>query len=146
MSDETAASPRIPPAIGIGLTPYLTIQGGRGREAMRFYEAAFQAREVFLNMADDGKRVLHGRILVNGALVFLSDHFGEMRGEAEAPAAPAGVTLHLQVDDADAWAERAKGAGAEIVMPVAEMFWGDRYGQVRDPFGHSWSIGSSPKR
>jgi PhnB protein len=146
MSDETAAvRPQTPPAMEIGLTPYLTIRDGRGQEAMRFYATAFGASEVFRNMADDGKRVLHGRLLVNGALVFLSDDFREMRGGAEAPPA-AGVTLHLQVDDADAWAERAKGAGAEIFMPVAEMFWGDRYGQLRDPFGHSWSIGSTPKR
>lgn len=50
------------------------------------------------------------------------------------------------MDDADAWAKRAADAGAEITMPVGQMFWGDRYGQLRDPFGHSWSIGSTPNR
>ena len=73
-----------------------------------------------------------------------SDDFPEMRGGAEA-AAPVGVMLHLQVDDADAWAKRAVAAGAEIVMPIQDMFWGDRYGHLRDPFGHTWSVGSSKK-
>jgi PhnB protein len=52
------------------------------------------------------------------------------------------VTLHLQVDDADRWFDRATGAGATVTMPIADQFWGDRYGQIKDPFGHSWSIGA----
>jgi PhnB protein len=134
--------PDLPPPTPIGLTPYLTIRGGRGHEAVAFYETAFGAELVFSNMADDGKRFLHGRLKINGAVIFFSDDFPDMRGGAES-AAPAGVGLHLQVDDADAWAKRAADAGAEITMPVADMFWGDRYGQLRDPFGHSWTVGSA---
>jgi PhnB protein len=131
--------PDLPPPTPPGLTPYLTIRGGRGQEALAFYAKAFGGRELFRNLAEDGKRLLHARVEINGAVVFLSDDF---RGDAEAPA---GVGLHLQVDDADAWARRAADAGAEVVMPVTDMFWGDRYGQLRDPFGHSWTVGSAKR-
>jgi PhnB protein len=125
----------------MGLTPYLTIRGGRGREAIAFYETAFGAKEVFRNMADDGQRLLHARLEVAGAILMFSDDFADMRGGAETPA-PAAFMLHLQVDDADAWAARAVGAGAEMVMPIQDMFWGERYGHLRDPFGFTWSVGS----
>jgi PhnB protein len=137
-------APALPPPTPMGLTPYLTIRGGRGQEAMAFYAKAFGGEELFRNMADDGKRFMHARVLINGAVVFFSDDFPEMRGGAEAPA-PGGVGLHLQVDDADAWAKRAVDAGAELTMPLADMFWGDRYGHLRDPFGHSWTIGSTSR-
>lgn len=55
------------------------------------------------------------------------------------------MTLHLHVDDADAWFDRAVAAGATVVMPIDNMFWGDRYGQIKDPFGHQWSIGAPIK-
>jgi len=133
-----------PPPTPIGLTPYLTIRGGRGQEAVDFYMRAFGAKLVFSNLHDDGKRYFHGRLDINGALVFFSDDFPEFRGGGEAPP-PGGVTFHLQVDDADAWAARAIAAGAEVTMPVSDAFWGDRYGQLRDPFGHGWSVGSAIK-
>ncbi|HTX48857.1 MAG TPA: glyoxalase/bleomycin resistance/extradiol dioxygenase family protein [Caulobacteraceae bacterium] len=136
--------PDLPPPTPLGLTPYLTIRGGRAEEALAFYARAFGGRELFRNLAQDGKRLLHARVEINGAVVMLSDDFPDMRGGAESPP-PAGVVLHLQVDDADAWAHRAAVAGAEIVMPIADMFWGDRYGHLRDPFGHTWSVGSSKK-
>jgi PhnB protein len=139
-----ADAPNLPPPTPIGLTPYLTIGGGRGQEASAFYTRAFGAEELFRTLANDGKRLLHCRLRVNGDILMFSDDFPEMRGGAEA-AAPAGVMLHLQVDDADAWAKRAVAAGAEIVMPIQDMFWGDRYGHLRDPFGHTWSVGSSKK-
>ena len=134
--------PDLPPPTPPGLTPYLTNRGDRGEEALGFYGRAFGGATLFRKLADDGRRLLHARVDINGAVVMLSDDFPEMRGGAAAPA-PGGVTLHLQVDDADAWARRAIEAGAELTMPVADMFWGDRYGQVRDPFGHNWSLGSA---
>ncbi|MGH6955310.1 MAG: VOC family protein [Caulobacteraceae bacterium] len=137
-------APGLPPPTPIGLTPYLTIRGGRGQEASHFYAKAFAAKEVFRNLADDGKRLLHCRMEIAGSILMFSDDFPDMRAGAEA-AAPAGVLLHLQVDDADAWASRAAAAGCEVTMPVTQMFWGERYGQLRDPFGHSWSVGSTPK-
>ena len=78
-----------------------------------------------------------------GRDVLLNDEFPEYGGEQDI--APKGVTLHLQVDDADEWWNRAILAGAVPVFPLADQFWGDRYGQLKDPFGHSWSIGGPVK-
>ncbi len=126
-------------AIPVGVYPYLTVKGGKA--ALDFYARAFGASEEFRAYGEDGERIMHARFRVNGGAILLSDDFPEFRGGAEAPAA-AGVTIHLEVDDADRWWERAVAAGAEIAMPLADQFWGDRYGQLKDPFGHSWSIGA----
>lgn len=123
-----------------GVTPFLTIRAGRGQEALTFYAAAFDAQVVERNLTDDGTRLMQAGIRINNGWIMLSDEFPEWRGFAEP--APEGVTLHLQVDDADRWIDRAAAAGATVTMPAADQFWGDRYGQVTDPFGHRWSIGS----
>jgi PhnB protein len=125
-----------------GVTPYLSVVGGKA--AVDFYKRAFLAEEIFRNTADDGEWIMHSRLIINGDWVMLSDHFSEMAGGA-AFTPPASVTLHLQVDDADVWWNRAIEAGATIRFPLADQFWGDRYGQVVDPFGHSWSIASKIK-
>jgi len=130
-------------AIPVGLYPYLTVKGGKA--ALDFYARAFGATEEFRTYGEDGERIMHARFRVNGGAILLSDDFPEFRGGSEAPA-PAGVTLHLEVDDADRWWQRAIDAGAEIKMPLADQFWGDRYGQLKDPFGHSWSIGAPVKK
>lgn len=132
----TQAAPPTP----IGLIPYLTIPSRGGQAAVEFYRAAFGGEELFRNLADDGERLLHARLRINGALVFLSDEFPEYGHAADVT--PVGVTMHLQVDDADEWWNRALTAGAVPEMPLADTFWGDRYGRLKDPFGHSWSIGS----
>lgn len=126
-----------------GLTPHLAIADKRASEAIDFYAKAFGAREQMRIPADDGVRLLHAHLLVNGASLMLHDEFPEYVTELSGK--PDGVTLHLQVDDADAWFDRAVAAGASVVMPLDNMFWGDRYGQVKDPFGHQWSIGASIK-
>ncbi len=124
-----------------GVTPYLTARGGKAGEAIEFYKRAFGAAEQFRQPADDGKRLLHCHLVINGASVMLSDDFGPEGGPP-----PAGVTLHLQVDDADAAWNRAMAAGpCEITLPLADQFWGDRYGHFKDPYGHRWSIGGSKK-
>lgn len=126
-----------------GLTPHLTITDNRAAEAIDFYKAAFGAEEHRRMLADDGKRLMHAHLAINGASLMLNDDFPEYHGPADVGSGPpAGVTLHLQVDDADAWFNRAVAAGATAKMPVADMFWGDRYGQVKDPFGYVWSIGA----
>ena len=127
-----------------GLSPYLTIKGGRGQEAVGFYTLAFGGVEQVRHLAQDGKRVMHARLTINGGLVMLSDDFPDFNNGVASPD-PAAVMLHLQVDDADVWFERAVAAGASVRMPLADQFWGDRYGQLTDPFGHSWSIGSPKK-
>ncbi|MBX3476146.1 MAG: VOC family protein [Brevundimonas sp.] len=127
----------VPPG---GVIPYLTIPSRGGQAAIEFYRAAFGAEELFRNMADDGERILHARLRINDGLVMLSDEFPEYGQTPDAR--PQSVTLHLQVDDADEWWARALVAGAVPITPLADMFWGDRYGQMKDPFGHCWSIGA----
>jgi PhnB protein len=81
--------------------------------------------------------------MINGGLLMLSDEFPEYGNESDV--VPKGIALHLQVDDADEWWNRAVVAGAVPIMPLADQFWGDRYGRVMDPFGHTWSIAAPIK-
>ncbi len=139
MSDATQ-----PPSSG--LTPQIQIGDNRAAEAIDFYVAAFGATEVRRQVAEDGKRLMHAHIHINGASLMLHDEFPEYVGPADIDSGPpAGVTLHLQVNDTDAWFDRAVAAGARAVMPPADMFWGDRYAQVVDTFGYRWSIGAPAK-
>lgn len=135
MSQDPASLP--------GVTPHLTIRDGRAAEAIDFYVRAFGAAEVGRHPAEDGKRLMHAHLVVNGGPLFLNDDFPEMTGGPTG--APAAVTLHLQVPDADAAWERALAAGAAVRFPLDNQFWGDRYGQLTDPFGHAWSIGGPLK-
>ncbi len=134
-----ATEPNQPPTSG--LIPHIQINGSRAAEAIVFYTSAFGATEVSRMPADDGKRLLHAHIHINGASLMMHDEFPEYAGpDAVVGVPPAGTTLHLQVDNADTWFDRAVKAGATVKMPVQDMFWGDRYGQIGDPFGHVWSI------
>lgn len=127
-----------------GVVPHLTIRDNRAAEAraaeaIDFYARAFGATESGRHMAEDGRRVLHAHLDLNGGPLMLNDDFPEMMGGAAPP--PAGVGLHLDVADADAAWEKALAAGAAVRFPLDNQFWGQRYGQVTDPFGHIWSIG-----
>jgi PhnB protein len=122
-----------------GLTPHISVEGGKA--AIDFYTRAFGAEVVSQMPAEDGERLMHAHLRINGGSLMLHDHFPEYADGAAAPK-PAGVTLHLQVENADSAFQRALAAGASVVMPLADQFWGDRYGQVQDPFGHTWSIGA----
>jgi PhnB protein len=129
-----------------GLTPHIQIGDKRASEAIEFYKKAFGAIEVRRQVADDGVRLMHAHIHINGASLMLHDEFPEYVGPADVDVAGgSGLTLHLQVDNADAWFNRAVSAGATATMPVEDMFWGDRYGQVTDPFGYRWSIAHTLK-
>lgn len=124
-----------------GLTPHLQIGNSRAAEAIDFFTKAFGATERMRMPAEDGKRLMHAHIIINGASLMLHDEFPEYVDPANADVAGgSGLTLHLQVDDADGWFNRAVSAGAVATMPLENMFWGDRYGQVTDPFGYRWSI------
>lgn len=124
--------------MGVGLvTPHLTCEGAS--EAMEFYKAAFGAEEMMRLPGPDG-RLLHAAIRINGGMIMLNDHYAEMNSHSPRSLGGTPVTIHLMVDDVDAVAARAVKAGAKSVMPVADQFWGDRYGVVEDPFGHHWSI------
>lgn len=124
-----------------GLTPHIQIGDKRAAEAIDFYKKAFGATEIRRMSAEDGVRLMHAHLHINGASLMLHDEFPEYVDPTEADVAGgSGLTLHLQVDDADAWFDRAVAAGATAAMPVEDMFWGDRYGQVKDPFGYRWSV------
>ena len=124
-----------------GILPHLTIRDGRAAEAIDFYRRAFGAElRDEPHMADDGRRIMHAHLHVNGGSLMLNDDFPEYGGAATPPGS---FTLHLQVEDSDAVWARALEAGATERMPLADQFWGDRYGQVEDPFGFRWSIGST---
>lgn len=120
-----------------GIVPCLTIDGAKA--AIDFYKKAFAAEELSRADHEDGKRPMHAHIRINGSDVMMWDVFPEF-GMAKEP--PRGVTVHIEVDDADKWWARAVAAGATVAMPIQDAFWGSRYGQLKDPFGHTWSIGS----
>ena len=134
---EQTATPANPKVLG-GVAPYLMVDGAA--KAAAFYKRAFGAEEVSHHPADEKGRTMHIHLYINGGSVMLSDPFPEHGCGLETPG---GFTLHLQVADVDAWWKRAVDAGAEIKLPLQEMFWGDRYGQVRDPFGVLWSFGTT---
>jgi PhnB protein len=115
--------------------------------AIAFYTKALGATEVMRMPANDGKRLLHAQMIVNGAQIFLMDHFPEYASEhgnnnLAPPKALGGssVTLHLEVSNCDDAVKRAADAGARVTMPPWDAFWGARYAQVLDPFGHAWSF------
>lgn len=119
-----------------------------GQAALKFYKEAFGAEEGDNMMAPDGKRLLHGEIIVDGHKLFVSDEFSEAEGgSCKMPQTLGGtcVRITLQVDDADALVERAVALGARVLMPVQDMFWGARYGKLVDPFGHEWGINQQLK-
>ena len=119
------------------LTPHLVCRDAAA--AIEFYKKAFGAIELFRLPMPDGK-IMHACVLIGDSQLFLFDEMPAMG--AFGPQDPKGspVTIHLQVQDADAGFARAVAAGATVTMPLADMFWGDRYGQLRDPFGHRWSV------
>ncbi|MCW1427875.1 VOC family protein [Novosphingobium sp. JCM 18896] len=125
-----------PPA----LAPHLVCAGAA--DAIEFYKQAFGAEEMMRLPAPDGK-LMHGAITINGAMVMLVDEMKEMGALGPNALGGTPVTLHLYVANADASIDRAAQAGATVVMPATDMFWGDRYGQVKDPWGHMWSIAHS---
>jgi PhnB protein len=123
------------------LSPHLTVDDAAA--AIDFYVKAFGAVEVGRVPRPDGKLV-HAAVRINGFLVMLNDDFPEMSGgKSMTPPALGGtpVTIHLTVTDVDADFQRALDAGAKVIVPLDEQFWGDRYGMVADPFGHHWSLG-----
>lgn len=125
-----------PPAkVLSSVVPYLCLDGAAAAAA--FYERAFGAVIVAAMPADANGKTHNIHLHVHGISVMLSDWFPELTGPFEAPQ---GFNLMLMVDDAHAWCDRAAVAGAEVISPIQQMFWGDTYGQVRDPFGVTWAI------
>jgi uncharacterized glyoxalase superfamily protein PhnB len=125
------------------LTPHLIVKGAS--KAIEFYKKAFGAEEVGCMNAPDGKTVMHADLKIGDSHVFLADEFPEMdcRGPQSIGGSP--VTIHMYVEDVDAAFGKAVAAGAQVKMPLADMFWGDRYGALKDPFGHCWSLATHKK-
>ena len=126
--------------------PHLIVSDGLA--ALKFYKEVFGAEEGDNMMAPDGKRLMHGEIVLDGHKLFLSDEFTAAEGgSCKMPQTLGGtcVRITLQTDDADALVERAVLHGARVLMPVADMFWGARYGKIIDPFGHEWGINQQQK-
>ncbi len=117
------------------VTPHLVLKGAS--QAIEFYKKAFGAQELMRMPGPDGKSIMHAEIKIGDSVVFLRD---------ESPDASCGVSerrpvsLHLYVDDVDTTFKTALAAGAKEAMPLADMFWGDRFGSLVDPFGQEWSV------
>jgi uncharacterized glyoxalase superfamily protein PhnB len=119
------------------VTPHLICAGAA--DAIEFYKKAFGAVEEG-RLAGPNGRLMHAMVRIGGSAVMLVDEMPEWGALGPKSLKGSPVTIHLYVEDADAVAARAVAAGAKLTMPVADMFWGDRYGKVEDPFGHHWSI------
>lgn len=119
------------------VTPHLVCAGAA--EAIEFYRQAFDAVELGRVPGPPGK-LIHALIRIGDSMLMLVDEFPDCASFGPKALKGTPVTIHLQVEDADALFAQAVGAGAKVVMPLADMFWGDRYGRLEDPFGHSWSI------
>jgi uncharacterized glyoxalase superfamily protein PhnB len=120
------------------VTPYLTIKGAA--QAIEFYRRAFGAQEIDRITGPDGTSVMHAEIRIGDSVVMLSDEMP--KAGCRSPETLGGTTgsLYLYVPDVDAAFQRALDAGATAIMPPADMFWGDRFGQLADPFGHQWGM------
>jgi len=119
------------------VTPHLTVEGAA--DAIEFYKKAFDAREM-ARLPGPGGKLMHAQIMIGDSHVMLADDFPDYGGFGPKHLKGSPVTIHLYVADADAVFNRAVAAGATVRMPIADMFWGDRYGVITDPFGHHWSI------
>src|SRR5262245_66590299 len=119
------------------VTPYLILRGAD--RALDFYKKAFGA-ELILRMPTPDGKIMHAEIRIGDSVVFLSEEAPQMGSVAPQPGTPTPVSLHLYVADVDAAYNRAIAAGATSQMAPADMFWGDRFSKVTDPFGHAWSI------
>jgi PhnB protein len=122
------------------ITPQLAVRDADA--AIEFYRQAFGAR-LLARHAHQSGRVQHAELIIGDSLLLVHDDFSDLGGPAAPQPGTSGVTIHLYVADADAVFRRALDAGATILVPVADQPWGDRYGILRDPFGHRWSIGTS---
>ena len=122
------------------ITPHLTVRGAD--RAIEFYKRAFGAQELTRMPGPDGKGVIHAEIKIGDSIVFLNDELPDKGSRSPQSLGGIAGMLHLYVEDVDAAFKLAVEAGAQVRMPVADMFWGDRYGKVIDPFGHEWGLGT----
>jgi PhnB protein len=125
----------------VGISPHLVCSPAAA--AIDFYVRAMGAEEIRRVPTEDGARLIHAELRFGPTIVYLCDDFPEYCGGTSRTVKAIGgvpLTLHQYVPDVDAAVKRAADAGAEVIMPPADQFWGDRYAQVRDPFGYEWSF------
>ena len=123
------------PEVKGGVVAYLNVDGAT--KAADFYQRALGAEIAASHPTDDKGRTMHVHLYINNSSVMLCDFYPE---HGHPPQKPQAFTMTLMVNDIDAWWRRAVDAGAKVVMPIADMFWGARYGQFRDPFGVTWAL------
>ena len=126
----------IPPGMH-SITPHLVCAGAA--QAIEFYKKAFNAEELG-RIDGPGGKLMHGMVRIGDSMLMLVDEYPEWDSLGPNARKGSSVTLHLYVEDADAQFKQAVDAGCTVRMPLDDMFWGDRYGIVQDPFGHLWSI------
>jgi PhnB protein len=119
------------------LTPYMTVRDAA--RAIEFYKQAFGASEKGVMPGPDGK-IMHAELIIGDSIFMLADEFPQYGSMSPLSTGGSGMGLHIYVEDVDSAFDRAVKAGATVEMPVSDMFWGDRYGQLEDPFGHRWGI------
>ena len=119
------------------LTPHMTVRDAA--RAIEFYKQAFGAIEKGVMKGPDGK-VMHAELRIGDSIFMLADEFPEFGSMSPQSTGGSGMGLHIYTEDVDSAFDRAVKAGAAVEMPVTDMFWGDRYGKLADPFGHKWSI------
>ena len=120
------------------VTPYITVKGAA--QALDFYKRAFGAQGGECMTGPDGHSVMHAEIRIGDSFVMLSDEFPQMGSRSPQTLGGTTGSIFLYVPDVDAAFKRAIDAGAKAIMPPTDMFWGDRFGKLVDPFGHEWAI------
>jgi len=124
------------------LTPFLTVRNAA--RAIEFYKQAFGAQERGVAKGPDGK-VMHAELKIGDSVIMLSDEYPEFGSLSPQSVGGSPMGLHIYIENVDAAFDRAVKAGAQVEMPVMDQFWGDRYGKLKDPFGHKWSIATHVK-
>jgi uncharacterized glyoxalase superfamily protein PhnB len=120
------------------ITPYMTVRDAN--RAIEFYKQAFGAKQKGGVMPGPDGKVMHAELIIGDSIIMLADEFPQFGSVSPQGIGGSATGLHIYVEDVDSAFDRAVKAGAEVEMPVMDMFWGDRYGRLKDPFGHKWSI------
>jgi uncharacterized glyoxalase superfamily protein PhnB len=125
------------------ITPHMTVRDAA--RAIEFYKQAFGATTRGGVMQGPDGKIMHAELIIGDSALMLADEFPQFGSLSPQSTGGAGTTLHIYTEDVDSTFDRAIKAGAKVEMPITDMFWGDRYGKLADPFGHKWSIATHKK-
>ena len=126
------------------LTPYIVVHNAT--EAIEFYQKAFGAEVVEVMKTDDGQKVMNAQLRFGDSMLMLNDEFPDWGAVGAKTMGMNPVTIHISCEDVDQEFQQAVDAGCTVKMPLEDMFWGDRYGQLEDPYGYKWSLGAPSKK